>query len=257
MNLFKPHALFLVTGICSGSVFFSSAIFFSSSVFASDSVPTNAKEWFAAGKEKVRATKRINQQALSDQMRRAKNVILFIGDGMGVSTVTAARILAGQLKATDGEYHRLSFETLPYMALSVTASANQQTSDSAPTATAIVSGIKTNDGAISVDQTIDRNEISAEVTASKSVKTILERAEQKGLSTGVVTTARLTHATPAVNYAHISNRDWEADASLPVGATVKDIAVVRISLRQWFGGRHWRGPQLFYAQYRARPGVSR
>ncbi len=112
----------------------------------------------------------------------------------------------------------------PYLALSVTASANQQTSDSAPTATAMVSGIKTNDGAISVDQTIARNEPSAQVTAAKSVRTILERAEQKGLATGIVTTARLTHATPAVNYAHIGNRDWEADSNVPAGATVKDIA---------------------------------
>jgi alkaline phosphatase len=118
----------------------------------------------------------------------------------------------------------MSFEHFPYHALSVTASANQQTSDSAPTATAMVAGVKTNDGAISVDQTINRNEPDATVTASKSVKTILERAEERGYSTGIVTTARLTHATPAVNYAHIGNRDWEADSNLPAGATVKDIA---------------------------------
>jgi alkaline phosphatase len=155
---------------------------------------------------------------------RAKNVILFVGDGMGVSTVTAARILEGQMEGRDGEYNRLSFEKFSHLALSVTASANQQTSDSAPTATAMVAGIKTNDGAISVDQTINRVEPSAAVTASKSVKTILERAEERGMSTGVVSTARVTHATPAVNYAHISNRDWEDNSSLPAGATVKDIA---------------------------------
>jgi len=44
------------------------------------------------------------------------------------------------------------------------------------------------------------------------------------MSTGVVTTTRITHATPAVNYAHIAERDWESDADLPAGATVKDIA---------------------------------
>lgn len=194
------------------------------SVAAGESVPTTADEWFAAGQASVKEAKRLQTPAFGWPMRRAKNVILFVGDGMGVSTVTAARILAGQLKGIDGEYHRLSFENLPYLALSVTASANQQTADSAPTATALVTGIKTNDGAISVDQSIDRREMRAEVTASKSVRTLLERAEKKGLSTGVVTTTRLTHATPAVNYAHISNRDWEADANLPAGATVKDIA---------------------------------
>lgn len=182
-------------------------------------VPTTGKEWYAAGAKAVRDNK-----FDVPNMRRARNVILFVGDGMGVSTVTAARILEGQLQNRDGEFNRLSFEKLDHLALSVTASANQQTSDSAPTATAMVAGIKTNDGAISVDQSIDRQEPSADVTASKSVKTILEQAEERGMATGIVSTARVTHATPAVNYAHIGNRDWEADSNLPAGATVKDIA---------------------------------
>lgn len=182
-------------------------------------VPTSAKEWYAAGAQAVKKNKIPYANPAP-----ARNVILFVGDGMGISTVTAARILEGQLQGRDGEFNRLSFEKLDNLALSVTASANQQTSDSAPTATAMVTGIKTNDGAISVDQSIDRNEPSAAVTAAKSVKTILEQAEERGLSTGIVTTARVTHATPAVNYAHIGNRDWEADSNLPAGATVKDIA---------------------------------
>lgn len=181
--------------------------------------PQSASDWFKAGKAAVAANK-----LKTAKLGKAKNVILFVGDGMGVSTVTAARILEGQLHGRDGEFNRLSFEKFANTAFSVTASANQQTSDSAPTATAIVTGVKTNDGAISVDQTIVRTETSADVTAAKSVKTILERAEERGMSTGVVTTARFTHATPAVNYAHISNRDWEADTNLPAGATVKDIA---------------------------------
>ncbi|WP_186289610.1 alkaline phosphatase [Methylomonas koyamae] len=182
-------------------------------------VPESASEWFQAGQAAVR----LNKYELPN-LRRAKNVILFVGDGMGVSTVTAARILEGQMNGRDGEFNRLSFERFNHTAHSVTASANQQTSDSAPTATAMVSGVKANDGAISVDQSVARTETSADVTAAKSVKTILERAEERGMSTGVVTTARFTHATPAVNYAHIADRDWEADSNLPAGATVKDIA---------------------------------
>ncbi|MGZ5018706.1 MAG: alkaline phosphatase, partial [Methylobacter sp.] len=185
----------------------------------STQVPTSAAEWFEVGEQSVLVNKR--DMAV---LRKAKNVILFIGDGMGVSTVTAARILEGQIDGRDGEFNRLAFERFNNIAHSVTASANQQTSDSAPTATAMVAGIKANDGAISVDQTILRSEKSADVTAAKSVKTILERAEELGMSTGVVTTARFTHATPAVNYAHIADRDWEADSNLPAGATVKDIA---------------------------------
>jgi len=182
-------------------------------------VPTSGVEWFKAGEAAVLVNKRDVAE-----LRKAKNVILFVGDGMGVSTVTAARILEGQMAGRDGEFNRLQFEKFNNIAHSVTASANQQTSDSAPTATAMVAGIKANDGAISVEQGISRTEKSAEVTAAHSVKTILERAEERGMSTGVVTTARFTHATPAVNYAHISNRDWEADSNLPAGATVKDIA---------------------------------
>jgi len=182
-------------------------------------VPKTATEWFAAGKQTVERNRIPGMRAA-----RAKNVILFVGDGMGVSTVTAARILEGQLRGEDGEYNRLSFERFPFTGLSVTASANQQTPDSAPTGTALVTGVKTNDGAISVDQSISREEPDARVTASKSITTILERAEQRGLATGIVTTARVTHATPAVNYAHVSERDWEADSDLPAGATVKDIA---------------------------------
>ncbi len=175
--------------------------------------------WYELGQDAINDARKLRPNE-----RKARNVILFVGDGLGISTVTAARILEGQLRDADGEGNRLFFEKFPYLAHSVTASANQQTSDSAPTATAMVTGIKSNDGAISVDETINRFEPSADVTASKSVKTILEQAEERGLSTGIVTTARVTHATPAVNYAHISNRDWEANNNLPAGATVKDIA---------------------------------
>ncbi len=182
-------------------------------------VPQSPQQWFAAGNESAQQNK-----LQRPNTKKAKNVILFIGDGMGISTVTAARILEGQQRGVDGEFNRLSFERFPYSAFSVTASANQQTSDSAPTATALVTGVKANDGAISVDQTCQREEPDAKVTAAKSIVTLLERAEQRGMSTGLVTTARVTHATPAANYAHISERDWEADSDLPAGATVPDIA---------------------------------
>lgn len=202
-----------------------SAALSTGSALAGDNVPDSGDAWFEQGRQTLKSVQRTYNNE-----HRARNVILFVGDGMGVSTVTASRILEGQLKGKDGEFNRLSFESFPNVALSVTASANQQTSDSAPTATAMVAGIKTNDGAISVDQSIDRNEIDASVVAAKSVKTILEQAEARGLSTGIVTTARLTHATPAVNYAHIGNRDWENNSQLPAGATVKDIAAQLIDM---------------------------
>lgn len=143
----------------------------------------------------------------------AKNVILFIGDGMGVSTVTATRIFNGQLNGVDGESSSLYMESLPYLAMSKTYSSNQQTADSAPTATAMVSGVKTKEGYLSISNTIKKNDAAA-CDGSKNLGTIAELAESVGMSTGVVSTARITHATPASTYAHTPNRDAEDDTTL-------------------------------------------
>ena len=80
----------------------------------------------------------------------ARNVILFIGDGMGVSTVTAARIFDGQSLGLSGEEHSLIFETFPHVALVKTYNTNQQVPDSAGTVTAIMSGMKTRAGVIDI-----------------------------------------------------------------------------------------------------------
>ena len=149
---------------------------------------------------------------------RARNVILFVGDGMSVATVTAARILEGQLRGVDGESNNLTIDTFPWVALSKTYSANGQVSDSAPTATAMVSGIKTNNGVLGVNANVAQGDCPAE--AGNQVTTIFEMAEAAGWATGVVSTARITHATPAAAYAHTANRDWEATA--PEGC--RDIA---------------------------------
>ena len=82
--------------------------------------------------------------------KRAKNIILFIGDGMGVSTVTAARIFDGQSQGKAGEEHVLPFETFDHVALVKTYNSNQQVPDSAGTATAMVTGVKTRAGVINV-----------------------------------------------------------------------------------------------------------
>lgn len=144
--------------------------------------------------------------------KKAKNVILFIGDGMGISTLTAARIFEGQLRGESGEENRLSFEEFPYSALSKTYQVNQQTPDSAPTMSSIISGVKTDEGIISVNQNVRHGDYTT--VAGNEAKTLIEYAEEGGLSTGVVSTARLTHATPAACYAHSAARDWESDADI-------------------------------------------
>lgn len=179
----------------------------------------DGQTWKDKGEQALQAAKKITHNT-----KRAKNVILFVGDGMGISTITASRIFAGQQLGLDGEGYQLSFEQLPYAALSKTYSANQQTPDSAPTMSAMMTGVKTNDGLLSVDQLVQRNETSKQVIQAHATQTLLELAELNGKATGVVTTTRVTHATPAATYAHISNRDWESDAEIPNGSDVKDIA---------------------------------
>jgi alkaline phosphatase len=173
--------------------------------------PNTPAEWFAAGQQAVKDAK-----SLKANVNHATNVILFVGDGMGIATVTAARILEGQMRGESGEENVLSFEKFPYVALAKTYSVNQQTPDSAPTMTAIVTGVKTKDGLLSVNQNGVRGDHTT--VAGNQLTTILELAEGKGLATGVVTTTRVTHATPAACYAHTVERDWEGDADLSPAA---------------------------------------
>ena len=198
--------------------------------------PETVEDWWNAGQRFIDANRRLQRN-----IRRAKNVILFVGDGMGISTITAARIREGQLLGLKGgEQNRLFFETLPYVALSKTYSWDQQTSDSAPTMTAMVTGYKAREGMLSVNHETARFERSAEVIAKKSLETILELAARNGKATGIVSTARLTHATPAANYAHTAVRDWESDAEIrafeaanslePIEHPVKDIAAQLIDV---------------------------
>ena len=202
--------------------------------------PESVADWNKAGNAFIAAGK-----ALQDNTGRARNVIIFVGDGMGISTQTAARILEGQLKGKPGEENRLSFETLPYSALSKTYSWDQQTSDSAPTATALFTGYKAREGMLSVDHTTARNECDGAKVTARALPTILELAAANGRATGVVSTARLTHATPGATYAHTPMRDWEADSNIPTpGCSTKDIArqlieaspTVRTSLKVAMGG---------------------
>ena len=170
-----------------------------------------ANAWFAAGRASVRRASRFVAGE-----RPAKNIILFVGDGMGISTVTAARILEGQLRGEPGEENRLAFEWLPHVAFSKTYNTDAQVSDSASTMTAIVSGVKTQSGVLGVDERVRRFDHTS--VAASRVLTILEEAEDRGLATGVVSTATLTHATPAGCYSHVPIRSWQNDSNMSVEA---------------------------------------
>ncbi|MBZ8142902.1 alkaline phosphatase [Rubrivivax gelatinosus] len=155
-----------------------------------------------------------------------KNVLFFLGDGMGITTMTAARIYS---VGEDGE---LTMDKLPESAFVHTYSNDAQVTDSAPSMAAYMTGVKMNNEVISMSP-----ETSAVDAAGKPyhvkydstcpagngtpVETLLEQMKAAGYGTGVVTTTRITHATPAATYSHVCHRDAEntiAAALVPGGS---------------------------------------
>lgn len=158
--------------------------------------------------------------------------MLFVGDGMGMTTVAAARILEGQLNGAPGEEHRLVFEDFPHTAFARTYNTDRQTPDSAGTMTAMASGVKTRMGVLAVGPSVPRSDCAA--ASADELASLLEIAKLAGLATGIVTTTRITHATPAATYARTPERNWEDDVTLPSAAAAagcKDIAVQLVEPR--------------------------
>ncbi|HEY63103.1 MAG TPA: alkaline phosphatase [Caldilineae bacterium] len=120
--------------------------------------------------------------------KHARAIILFIGDGMGEAQRTAGRW------AAVGRDGMLAMDAMPFSGWSCTASANSAVTDSAAAATALATGVKTNNGMIAVDP------------AGRPLTTILERAQTRGKAVGLVTTTQVTHATPAAFAAHVRSR---------------------------------------------------
>lgn len=178
---------------------------------------------------------------------RAKNVILFIGDGMGIATITAARIYDGQKRGETGEENQLSFEKFPNVALVKTYNTNAQVPDSAGTASAMNTGVKTRIGVLGIGPEATRG-VCREALAHQ-LPTLGEEAKAHGLAVGIVTTTRITHATPAAVYAHTADRDWESDTGIPAGQQgqgCKDIAqqLVDATFDLALGG----GTAMFYGK---------
>ncbi|XP_008300381.1 intestinal-type alkaline phosphatase-like [Stegastes partitus] len=203
----------------------------------------HADFWNIKGKQALNAA--LN---LQPNMHKAKNIILFLGDGMGVPTVTAARILKGQLAGHTGEETSLCMDTFPHLALSKTYNVDQQMPDSAGTATAYLCGVKANYGTLGVTASTPRSNCRA--TFGNEVTSILHRAKQAGKSVGIVTTTRVQHASPAANYAHSADRGWYADSDLTPEAVqngCRDIAYQLVHNTQidviLGGGRRYMFPK--------------
>lgn len=152
-------------------------------------------------------------RAEAGETPRAKNVILFIGDGMGISTVTAARIYAGQKLGQTGEDYVLPFEKFDQVALVKTYNTNAQVPDSAGTASAMNTGVKTNIGVIGYGPQATFGDCVS--GRGHELRLLSEEALQARKGLGIVSTARLTHATPAAVYARSVDRNWESSAGIP------------------------------------------
>ncbi|KAK3561311.1 hypothetical protein QTP86_030608, partial [Hemibagrus guttatus] len=162
------------------------------------------------------------QATLNSALRRklntkvAKNIVLFLGDGMGITTITAARILKGQLEERPGEETVMTMDTFPYVGLAKVYTVDFQIPDSGATGTAYLCGVKTNLNIVGLSAAA-RNGVCRSQTGNE-VTSILKWAKDAGKSVGIVTTTRVQHATPAASYAHSASRKWYSDADMPAAA---------------------------------------
>ena len=184
---------------------------------AQDALPQAGNEWFASGQQALR-----DRLAVEHNTNVAKNVIVMIADGNGVGTNYATRLYHGQQNGNMGDENVLPHEELPHLALVKTYNTNAQTPDSSGTATAVLAGVKTKAGVVGVNENVTRGDCS--MVAGNEVVPITKMMADAGKSVGILTTARLTHATPASGYANAADRNFEDDSGLPEGCTVPDIA---------------------------------
>lgn len=128
---------------------------------------------------------------------QARNVILFLGDAGGIATLHAASVYA------HNDSQKLFIHSMPHIGLSDTSPAKEWVTDSAAGMTAIVTGVKTDNGVVSMTPSGAAQRVP--------LKTILEYAEERGLSTGVISNMPITDATPAACYAHAASRKNTAE----------------------------------------------
>ncbi|KAG6453207.1 hypothetical protein O3G_MSEX008029 [Manduca sexta] len=171
----------------------------------------NAQYWINDAQAGIERRLRFTPRASDNH---ARNVVMFMGDGMSVPTLAAARTLLGQRRGQTGEEAQLSFEQFPTVGLSKTYCVNNQVADSACSATAYLCGVKANYGTLGVTAAVPRRNCTASVDTATHVQSIAEWALADGRDAGIVTTTRVTHASPAGVYAKVANRGWESDVDI-------------------------------------------
>lgn len=209
-----------------GCVFVQGCAVTPNTVADADAIPQSADTYFTAGEEAL-----WQKLAQRPNLAEAKNIILFIGDGMSIPTITAARIYAGQKRGLDGVSYKLTMEQLPYSALARTYSDDSQVTDSAPSAVSMTTGVKTRNDVLGVNKNVILGDCAS--ADGNKIMTIFEMAEMAGYSTGLVTSTRITHATPASAYAHTPHRDWEDDGDVPAAAKAQGCNDIAAQLIAW------------------------
>ena len=133
-----------------------------------------------------------------------------------VDCVELFRLLKEQrLKAAGEEMTGgLIFESFPQLALVRTYCADHTVADSACSATAYLGGVKGNKDTVGVRAGVEHEDCQAGLEEDQEVSSLLSWAQQEGKLTGLVTTDRLTGASPAGTFAHTASRDWESDQAL-------------------------------------------
>ncbi|GJQ80047.1 hypothetical protein Trydic_g19335 [Trypoxylus dichotomus] len=154
----------------------------------------------------------------------AKNIILFLGDGMSFATIKAARVYMGQQNGEDGERTKLAMENFPFTGIVKTYCLDTMIPESACTATAFLCGIKGNYGTVGVNGFVKRFDCNESKKTNNRIDSIAGWAQAAGKRTGFVTTATVTDASPAGIYAHTANRNWENDANMVTASECEDSA---------------------------------
>ena len=175
------------------------------------------------------------------QAQQRRNVILYIGDGYGISPKTATRMAMGQGQdgarfSTDPGFRILASDRLPYNTTVTTHSLNSWVTDSAPGATVYAAGQAGK---------VDNEFIAMDPATLQPIETLLEAAKRDGYAVGLVSTARITHATPASFASHIWNRDLEDYIAAQYLSTTPDeyVGVFNSSATvQYDASRDWELP---------------
>ena len=146
--------------------------------------------------QEVFIDEKVPVKELKQVKNKAKNIILFIGDGMSVSQISAFRLFQG------GPNSRVAVDNFPYSGKVLTHSANAIVTDSASSGTAFSTGRKTNNRALGVD------------VNGQPIENITEKLDKSGYVSSIISTSEVTHATPAAFIVHTSSRYMADEISI-------------------------------------------